>query len=160
MPEFAPPGTYDATVTLQTSVGEQVISAVVVIASIFGVELAPGVLTFTKVAKSATLTGTVLVVNRGNTPVEVGAIPDEAILEMVAIPRILAVSGGTVSVEPAIGMVPGANVTFTNDRPTIPPSGWAATEITLTMPATLTADRHFRVLPRIATQRLIVDLLT
>lgn len=160
MPVFTPPGAYSANITLHTSVGDQVIAASVTIASTFIVQLAPSVLTFTGVKKATTLSGTVLVLNKGNAAVDIGPIPAEAMLEMVAIPRILAVSGGTVSVEPSLGMTPGGTVTFANAQSTVAPGGWASVDIKLKMPATLPANRHFRVLPRIATQRFVVDLLT
>jgi hypothetical protein len=160
MPVFTPAGTYNADITLHTSVGDQVIPASVVIASTFIVQLAPSVLTFTGVKKATTLSGAVLVVNKGNTPIDVVAIPDETMLEMVTTPRILAVSGGTVSVEPALAMTPGGTVKFTNASSTVGPGAWASVDIKLKMPAALPANRHFRVLPRIATQRFVVDLLT
>jgi hypothetical protein len=42
----------------------------------------------------------------------------------------------------------------------VAPGTWRPVPVKLTMPATITANRHFRVLPRIATQRFVVDLLT
>jgi len=160
MPVFTTPGTYNADITLHTSIGDQVIAASVVIASTFLVQLAPAILTFTGVKKATTLSGTMLVLNKGNTPVDVGTIPDEKLLEMSTTPRILAISGGTVFVEPALTMTPGGTVKFTNPSSTVAPGAWASVEIKLKMPTTLAANRHFRVLPRIATQRFVVDVLT
>lgn len=158
---FTTPGTYSAALTLNTSAGDQVVPASVMIASTLVPQLAPTVLTFTGVKKSTTISGSVVVLNKGNTAIVVGPIPDETLLEMVTIARVLAVGGaGSVSVQPALGLVPGGNITFTNTKPTIPPGGWANVDFKLTTPATLTADRHFRVLPRIATERFVVDLLT
>jgi hypothetical protein len=160
MPVFTPPGTYTAVITLHTSSGDQAIAASVVIASTFIVQLAPTVLTFTGVKKSVTLTGAVLVINRGNTAIDVTSIPDETMLEMVPTTRIVAISGATLTVEPALGMTPGGTVKFTNPSVTIAPRAWASVDIKLKMPATLATNRHFRVLPRIATQRFVVDLVT
>jgi hypothetical protein len=160
MPMYTPGGTYSAEIALNTSAGGQVIPATVVIADTYVVALAPTVLTFTGVKKSSTLTGTVLVVNKGNTPIEVGTIPSETMLEVVTIPRVVEVSGATLSVEPAPGLAAGGTVTFTNPTKTVAPGAWASMDVKLKMPATLPTDRHFRVLPRIATQRLVVDLLT
>ena len=101
-----------------------------------------------------------LVVNKGNTPIKVGPIPGETMLEVVSIPRVVEVSGATLSVQPAPGLAPGGTVTFTNPTKTVAVGGWASIDVTLKMPATLPTNRHFRVLPRIATQRLVVDLLT
>lgn len=160
MPVFTPGGTYGASIDLETSAGPQSIAASVFIADTYLAEVVPTVLTFTGVTKSATLTGTVLVVNRGNTPIQVGAIPDETMLEMVTIPRVVEVSGATLSVQPATAMVTGGTVTFSNPVTAVAPGAWEPVAVKLTMPATITADRHFRVLPRIATQRFVVDLLT
>jgi hypothetical protein len=160
MPAFTAGGTYSAHISLETSAGNQTIAATVVIADTFVVRLAPSSLTFTGVKKSTTLTGTVYVVNRGNTPVKVGPIPGETMLEVVTVPRVVEVSGTTLSVEPAPGLASGGTVTFTNPTKTIAPGGWAAVDVKLKMPATLPTNRHFRVLPRITTQRLVVDLLT
>jgi len=160
MSVYTPGGTYSGQIDLTTSAGGQSIPATVVIADTFVVALAPSVLTFTAVKKSSTLTGSVIVLNRGNTPVPVGKIPDETMLEVVTIPRVVEVSGATLSVEPAPGLATGGKVTFTNPTPTLAPGTWASVDVKLKMPATLTANRHFRVLPRIATQRFVVDLLT
>jgi hypothetical protein len=123
--------------------------------------VAPQLLTFTGVLPSTTTPGSVVVLNKGNTNIVVGPIPDETLLEMVSTPRVLvAGGGGAVSVEPALGLVPGGTVTFTNTTPTIAPGGWAQVDFHLTTPAALTANRHFRVLPRVATERFVVDLLT
>ena len=69
-------------------------------------------------------------------------------------------TGGSVSVEPAPGPSTGGTVTFTNNTPTIDPGDWAQVDFHLTTPATLAADRHFRIMPRIASERLVVELLT
>lgn len=160
MPPYTLGGTFSATIDLQTSAGGQVIAATVVLANTFVVALAPTVLTFTGVKKSTTLTGTVLVANKGNTPIKVGTIPSETMLEVVTIPRVIEVSGASLSVQPAPGVAAGGTVTFTNPTTTVAPGAWASVAVKLKMPATLPPDRHFRVLPRIATQRLVVDLLT
>lgn len=160
MPMYTPGGTYSAEITLATSAGGQVVKATVVIADTYVVALAPTVLTFTGVKKSSTLSGTVLVVNKGNTPIKVGAIPSETMLEVVTIPRVVEVSGATLSVQPAPGLAAGGTVTFTNPTATVARGAWASVDVKLKMPATLPANRHFRVLPRIATQRLVIDLLT
>lgn len=160
IPTYAPGGTFSAHIDLLTSGGGQTIKATVVIADTFIVALAPTVLTFTGVKKSTTLTGTVLVVNKGNTPIKVGTIPSETMLEVVTIPRVVEVSGATLLVQPAPGVAAGGTVTFTNPTPTVAPGDWASLDVKIKMPATLPPHRHFRVLPRIATQRLVVDLLT
>lgn len=160
MPAYTRGGTFSATIALETSAGNQVITATVVIADTFIVALAPTVLTFTGVKKSTTLTATVLVVNKGNTPITFGTIPSETMLEVVTIPRVIEVSGASLSVQPAPGLAAGGTVTFTNPTTTVAPGAWASVVVKLKMPATLPLNRHFRVLPRIATQRLVVDLLT
>lgn len=160
MPAYTPPGTFPAKITVQTSVGDQAIPASVVIAAVVNVGLAPSVTTLTGATSSSTHTVTVLVANRGNVPVAVGTIPAETLQEMVSVPRVLEVSGGTVRVEPAVGTAPGGAVTFASTPTTVPPAGWVAVDVLLTLPATLPADRHFRLLPRIANTRFVVDLLT
>ncbi|HET8589844.1 MAG TPA: hypothetical protein VFM01_09440 [Nakamurella sp.] len=160
MPVFTPGGTYNASIDLETTAGPQSIAASVFIADTYLAEVVPTVMTFTGVTKSATLAGTVLVVNRGNTPIDVGAIPDETLLEMVTIPRVVEISAATLSVQPAPAMVTGGTVTFSNPVTVVAPGTWRPVPVKLTMPATITANRHFRVLPRIATQRFVVDLLT
>jgi hypothetical protein len=160
MPPYTLGGTYSATIDLQTSAGGQVIAATVVLADTFVVALAPTVLTFTGVKQATTLTGTVLVVNKGNTPITVGTVPSETMLEVVTIPRVIEVSGASLSVQPAPGLAAGGTVTFTNPTTSVAPGDWASVDVKLEMPATLPPNRHFRVLLRIATQRLVVDLLT
>lgn len=161
MQPFTPPGSYSATITLVTSAGNQAIPGTVVIAGSLVPELGPKEQTFTGVTAASTFAGSVVVYNRGNTPIVVGAIPDETLLEMVITPRVLeVVAGGGVTVAPALGMTPGGTVTFTNTKPTIPPGGWGTVDFNLTTPAVLAANLHFRVLPRIATERFVVNLLT
>jgi hypothetical protein len=158
---FTSPGTYPATLTLNTAAGSQTIPATAVVAGVFLPVLAPSNVTFTGVTAATTLDGTVIVRNRGNTPVTVNAIPSESLAEVVILPRVLRVgTGGSVSVAPAPGSLTGATVTFTNNTPTINPGDWAQVDFHLTTPAALAADRHFRILPRIASARFVVDLLT
>jgi hypothetical protein len=161
----ASPGSYPATITLDTitlnTAGSQAIPATAVVASVFLPALGPGKLTFTGVTSSATLNGSVIVRNRGNVPIVVNAIPDETLVEVVVFPSVLSVgTSGSVSVAPAPGPSTGGTVTFTNNTPTIDPGDWAQVDFALTTPAAMTADRHFRILPRIASQRFVVDLLT
>ena len=157
----APPGVYTATITLDTAAGSQTIPASAVVASVFLPVVAPDTLTFTGVTASATVAGSVIVRNRGNTQVVVNPIPNGKLVEVVILPRVLEIgAGGRVSVEPAPGPSPGGTVTFTNNTPTINPGDWAEVDFNLTTPAALAADRHFRVLPRIANVRFAVDLLT
>jgi subtilisin family serine protease len=160
MPSFTLGGTYSAEIAVVTSAGPQVVKATVVIANTYLARLAPSILTFTGVKKGASLKGTVLVVNQGNTPIKVGPIPGETMLEVVTIPRVVEISGATLSVQPGPGLASGGTVTFTNPTKTVAVGAWASIDVTLKMPATLPANRHFRVLPRIVTQRLVVDLLT
>lgn len=158
---FTPPGFYTATITLQTSAGTETIPATAVVASVFLPMLAPAKVTFAGVVAATRLDGSVIVRNRGNTPVVVNSIPGESLTEVVIVPRALKVgTGGSVSVGPAPGSLTGGTVTFTNNTPTISPGDWAQVDFQLTTPAALTADRHFRILPRIANERFVVDLLT
>jgi hypothetical protein len=158
---FTLPGSYTATVTLDTVAGTQTIPATAVVASVFLPVLAPGKVTFTGVTPAATLDGSVIVRNRGNTPVVVDTIPGETLAEVAILPRVLKVgTGGAVSVAPAPGSLTGGAVTFANNTPTISPGDWAQVDFHLTTPATLAAGRHFRILPRIANERFVVDLLT
>jgi hypothetical protein len=158
---FVPPGTYNASVDLTTSAGNQTIPAKMVVAKSTVLEIAVTSIVFTGVVASTTYQGTVVAVNRGNVPITVGPIADEALLEMASTLRVLAVApGGAVSVAPALGLTPGGTATFTNTKPTIVPGDWAEVQFDLTTPGTVAANRHFRVLPRIATQRFVVDLLT
>ena len=157
----APPGSYPATITLDTAAGSQAIPATAIVASVFLPVLGPSKLTFVGVTSAATLNGSVVVRNRGNVPVVVNTIPDEILVEVVIVPSVLTVgSNGSVTVEPAPATSAGSAVTFTNDTPTIDPGDWAEVGFALTTPAGLAVDRHFRVLPRIASQRFVVDLLT
>lgn len=158
---IAAPGVYTATITLNTAAGSQTIPATAVVASVFLPVVAPGTLTFTGVTASATVDGSIVVRNRGNIPVVVSTIPAETLVEIAVLPYVLDVgAGGSVSVEPAPGASPGGTVTFTNNTPTINPGDWAPVDFQLTTPASLAAGRQFRVLPRIASARFAVDLLT
>jgi hypothetical protein len=157
----AVPGVYPATITLDTAAGTQTIPATAVVASVFLPVLAPGKVTFTGVTPAATADGSVTVRNRGNTAFTVNTIPDETLVEVVIQPYVLEIgAGGSVTVDPAPAPSAGGAVTFTNDTPTIAPGDWAQVNFHLTTPAALAADRHFRVLPRIASARFVVDLLT
>lgn len=160
IPPYTPPGTFTASIDVTTSAGPQTIPATVVITSVVNVAFSPSVLTFAGVLPSSTHIGRVQVLNRGNVAVDVGAIPDETLLEMVTIPRVVRVSGASVAVEPALGTTPGGTVTFANPLSTVPPGGWTSVDVSVTLPAALTAGRHFRILPRIANQRFVIDLLT
>jgi len=59
-----------------------------------------------------------------------------------------------------LGLTPGGAATFTNTKPTVVPGGWASVDFKLTTPAALAANTQYRVLPRIATERFTIDLLT
>jgi hypothetical protein len=156
-----PPGTYTATVALTTSDGPLNVAASAVVASTYFPVLAPQRFTFTGVTASTTFDGTLVVRNRGNVPVVVNSIPDETVAEIIISPQVLEVgAGGAVTVEPAPAVVTGGTVTFTNPTPTINPGDWTAVPFTLTTPAVITANRQFRVVPRVANQRFIVELLT
>ena len=159
---FVAPGSYSAQIDLGTSTGPQSISATFVVLSRLAVGLAPSTSVFTGIAASTTVNGTVLVRNKGNVAVTVAAIPDAELFEVTVAPRVLGIApGGSVSVEPAAGLasLPGT-VTFTNATPTIPVGGWADVTYSFTTPAGLAPDLHVRVLPRIATERFAIDLLT
>jgi hypothetical protein len=158
---FTLPGSYTASVTLDTAAGTQTIPATAVVASVFLPVLAPGQVTFTGVTPATTLDGSVIVRNRGNVPVAVDTIPGETLAQVAVLPRVLTAGpGGSVSVAPAPGALTGGAVTFTNNTPTIGPGDWAQVDFHLTTPAALAAGRHFRVLPRIANERFVIDLLT
>jgi len=161
MQPVASPGSYPATITLDTAAGTMTIPATAVVANVFLPVLGPSKLTFTGVTPATTFDGSVIVRNRGNTPVVVNTIPGETLVEVVILPYVLEIgTGGSVSVEPAPGPSTGGTVTFTNNTPTIDPGDWAQVDFHLTTPATLAADRHFRIMPRIASERLVVELLT
>jgi hypothetical protein len=156
-----PPGVYTATVSLDTAVGPLSASATAIVAGALVPALGPAKFTFTGVTPSSTHTATIVVRNRGNTPFTVNPIPDETLAEVVVAPRTLEVgAAGAVTVEPAPAATPAGSVTFTNPTPTINPGDWAQVDILITAPASMTADRHFRVIPRIVTERFIIDLLT
>jgi hypothetical protein len=156
-----PPGVYTATVSLDTAVGPLNTAATAIVAGAVVPALGPAKFTFTGVAPSSVHTATIVVRNRGNTSFTVNAIPDETLVEVVVAPRVLEVgTTGAVTVEPAPGVTPSGLVTFTNPTPTINPGDWAQVDVQITAPASMTADRHFRVMPRIVTERFIVDLLT
>ena len=158
---FTVPGFYPATITIQTNTGPETIPATAVVASVFLPVLAPATITFTDVTPATTLDSSLIVRNRGNIPIVVNSIPGETLAEVVILPRVLkSGTGGSVSVGPAPGSLTGGTVTFTNNTPTISPGDWAQVEFHLTTPATLAADRHFRILPRIVNERFVVNLLT
>jgi len=158
---FTPPGTYTATITLNTAAGIQTIASTAIVASVFLPALGPTSMTFTGVTASSTINGSIVVRNRGNTTIAVNTIPNETLVEIVVSPGVLQVgAGGSLSVAPAPGLTTGGTVTFTNATPTINPGDWADVDFQLTTPAALAANSHFRVLPRITTERFAVDLLT
>lgn len=156
------PGSYGANVDLVTSAGTISIPALLFVTEVALVGLAPTARVFTAVEPNATLAGTVLVRNQGNVAFDVGAIPDEPLIEIVAAPRVLAVeAGGALQVEPAEGFtVLASNVSFTNETPTIAVGGWAEVAYELTTPSSLPSNVHLRALPRIGTERFAIDLLT
>jgi hypothetical protein len=159
---FTAPGSHTAKIDLRTTEsGAQSINATMKVARSAVVKIADPPILFTGVVANTTYSGEVVVLNRGNSQFTVGDIPDEAALEVVATPRVLSVATtGSVSVEPALGFTPGPTISFTNNKPTIDPGNWAAVQFQLTTPAAVTADRHFRVLPRVLTERFVIDLLT
>ena len=155
------PGLYAATISLNTSAGVETIPASAVVATVYLPALGPTKVTFSGVAPSSTVDGNLVVRNRGNVPITVNGIPDETLVEVVVIPRALEVdAAGAASVTPAPGPSAGGTVTFTNATPTIAPGDWADVDFHLATPASLVANRHFRVLPRIGNQRFVIDLLT
>lgn len=161
MQTVTPPGTYVASVALDTTVGTQIVPATLVVAGVFLPGLGPMSMTFSGVTPSSTFNGSVVVRNRGNTDIAVNPIPDETLVEVVTFPRVLEVgAGGTVTVEPAPSLTAGGTATFTNNNPIVTPGNWAQVDFALHTPVVLDANRHFRVLPRIANLRFAVDLLT
>jgi hypothetical protein len=156
-----PAGVYGATVTIVTAAGSQAVAAQAIVAGTVVPALGPAKFTFTGVTAATTFNGTIIVRNRGNTPFTVNQIPDENLAEVVVAPQVLEVgAGGAVLVEPAPAATAGGTVAFTNPTPTLNPGEWAQVDFQLTTPAALAADRHFRVMPRIITERFVVDLLT
>jgi hypothetical protein len=159
---FTPPGTYDATIRLVTSDGDQSIPATFFIAALLRLELIADPQVFSGVKAGAKLKGKVVVLNKGNVPVPVQSIADEPLHEVSYAARVLAIgTGGAAVVQPATGFKTLAGkVKFTNDKPTVPVGGWADVTFQLTTPAGLGSNLHVRVMPRIATERFAVDLLT
>ncbi|MDQ6947659.1 MAG: hypothetical protein M3256_15670 [Actinomycetota bacterium] len=162
MQPFTPGGSYSATIDLTTSAGVQSIPATFFVVTVLRVGLVADRQVFTGVTAGGKVNGSVVVLNKGNVPVTVGAIADEPLLEVGTTARVLGVgAGGVVAVQPAAGLVPLAGkATFTNATPVIPVGGWANVTFQLTAPAGLGSNLHVRVLPRIATERFAVDLLT
>ncbi len=155
------PAIYAGTLDLTTSAGNQSVAASVLVTTTVAPMLVPPGQVFTGVKASKTIPGSIVVVNKGNVDIVVGQIGDEPVLEMKTGPRVLAVgAGGAVVVEPALGLTSGGAATFTNSTPTIVPGGWASVDFKITTPAALTANTQYRVLPRIATERFTIDLLT
>jgi hypothetical protein len=164
MQPLTPPGTYEASVDLafEPPLGSQKIPARVLVNATFAPVLVPLRIVFSKVASNSKRKGSVVVVNKGNVDIPVGPMGTEPLLEVRSQPRVLVVAaGGAVSVEPAIASAAaGKTVQFTNDQPTVGPGGWAEVKFELTTPAGLTPNAHLRALPRLATERFAVDLLT
>jgi hypothetical protein len=159
---FTAPGTYPASVDLETSAGPQSIAASFVVLSLFRLAILDQRQVFTGVAGGATVNGSVVVRNAGNVPIAVEPIADEPLLEVTPTDRLLVVDAtGGVAVQPSIAATAIAGVaTFANATPAIPVGGWADVTYSLTTPAVLPARAHIRVLPRIATERFAIDLLT
>lgn len=162
MQPVTPPGTYAASVELTTSAGPQTIPAQVRVNATIAPAIIPLRLVFSGVAAGEKLDGSVVVVNKGNVDIPVDPIGAEPLLEVRSQPRVLVVAaGGAVSVEPAISAAAtGKTVTFASAKETVGPGAWKEIKFSLTVPAGVTANAHFRVLPRIATERFAVDLLT
>jgi hypothetical protein len=159
---FTTPGTYPASVDLDTSAGTVSIPATLIIERLLAIGFTNKQYVFTGVSSASAIKGSVVVVNRGNVAFAVTAIPDEALFELVPVPRIVAVANdGEVSVTPAPAMTPvSGTLQFTNDTPTIAVGGWAEIGYEMTTPAGLPAAAHLRALPRIGPERFSVDLLT
>jgi hypothetical protein len=162
MQPFTAPGSYAAKIDLTTSAGSQSIPATFFVAALLRLGLVAERQVFVGVKALAKVSGSVVVVNRGNVAVKVGPIAEEALFEVTTNARVLAVgAGGVVAVEPATGLTPvPGKVTFTNAKPVIPVGGCADVTFQLTVPAGVVANRHLRCLPRIATDRFTIDLLT
>jgi hypothetical protein len=159
---FTPPGSYAASIDLDTSAGSLSVPATIVIERIVAIGFTNRQHVFTNVASATKINSSVVVVNRGNVAFTVTPIPDEPLFELIPIPRVVAVADdGDVSVSPAPAMTPVAGkLQFTNDAPTIAVGGWAEVGYQMTTPAGLPAAAHLRALPRIGTERFSVDLLT
>jgi hypothetical protein len=163
MQPFIAPGTYDAAIRLiYPDDSEQSIPATFLIVTLFRLGIVADRQVFTGVKAGAKVKGKVVVLNTGNVPITVSSIPDEPLLEVTTAARVVALgNGGVAAVQPATGLKPLAGkVKFTNDKPEIPVGGWADVNFQLTTPAGLGSNLHVRVLPRIATERFTVDLLT
>ena len=157
---FVAPGTYPGQVVLATSAGPLHVDASLIVAQIFVLELAETSLVLAGVTSNTTHQAAVVAMNRGNVPVTVGQIPDETVFELATEPRVLTAEvGGNISVTPGPAVAPAGTVKFTNVKPTIGPGDWSLVTFEIETPS-LNTDGHFRVMPRIATQRFVVDLLT
>ena len=158
---FTVPGFYPATITIQTNTGPETIPATAVVASVFLPMLAPATITFTDVTPATTLDSSLIVRNRGQHPDrgeqhsrrDPGRGRDPA-------PRAQIRYWRKCVRRSSARLIDGVAVTFTNNTPTISPGDWAQVEFHLTTRATLAADRHFRILPRIVNERFVVNLLT
>lgn len=161
MQPLTPPDTYPGSLDLVTSAGNQSIGVSLVVVATVAPALVPERFVFAGVAPAAVVGASVVVRNDGNVALAVGPLPEEPLFEVRAHPRVLALAvGGAVSVEPALGLAAVGTVTFTNDTPTVAPGGWAAVAFQLTVPGGIPANAHLRALPRVATERFAVDLLT
>jgi hypothetical protein len=162
VPPFTPPASYPASIDLTTSVGGQTIPATFVVPTLLRVAVVADQQVFTGVQSTDVVSGSVVVRNIGNVPVDVGKIPDEQLLEVKATERVLAVNGsGTLIAEPAVGLLAVAgSATFVNPTPTIPVGSWTDLTYQMTVPAGLPTNAHLRVLPRILTERFPIDVLT
>jgi hypothetical protein len=159
---FTAPGSYTASIDLDTSAGPVSIPATLVIERVVAIGFTNRQHVFAGVTSASKIKGSLVVLNRGNVAFAVDAIPDEPLFEIVPMPRVVAVANdGEVTVSPAPAMTPVAGTLhFTNDTPTIAVGGWAEVGYEITTPAGLPTATHLRALPRIGTERFSVDLLT
>ncbi len=163
MEPFTAPGDYTASVTLDTSIGTQIIPTTLSVLSNAQLAVLPEQTVFTGVVPGTTITTAVIIRNVGNVAVTLTAVPDEPLLEVVTGQRLLGVDGGgTVLVQPATNLAPLADLlSFTlAATPTIAVADWAKVGIDIAVPAGVSTDKHLRALPRIVNDRFSVDLLT
>jgi hypothetical protein len=160
IPTFTAPGEFPGHIDLESTAGVQTITLTLVVVPVVEAAVGPEPLTLTGVQPGATVGARLVVVNRGNVPFTLGPVPPEDVFEVVVVPRVVEVDGATLRVAPAPSTASAGQATFSDPGVVVEPGSWAAVTLDISLPQGLTADRHYRVLPRLATARAVVDLLT
>jgi hypothetical protein len=158
-----PPGTYDASVVLESADGTTTFPARIIVTPQYSLSIEPDRLVVTA-APGGAFAGEVVVVNDGNVPIDVLPLGEFPLEDPWREPRCCCCRDERASTdesesesddEPEFGVV-----VLDNERATVEPGAFAFVKFVGRVPGELPPNMHLRAKPRIGIERFSLDVIT